>query len=143
MPDIHLDLWIAASAKKIYSHLSTPEGLSSWWPENARWLDDNKSEIEFDFGPGYIWTARVLNNIHNKNIVFKMTQSDEDWNGTLVGFELENEDSDVRVRFSHTGWPELNDHYRRSAFCWAMYLRVLKRHLEYGENVPYSQRGLV
>jgi hypothetical protein len=46
----------------------------------------------------------------------------------------------TQVRFAHTGWPEANEHYRISCYCWAMYLRVLKRHLEFGERVPYEKR---
>jgi hypothetical protein len=45
-----------------------------------------------------------------------------------------------RATFAHRGWPEANDHYRTSSFCWAMYLRLMKRHLETGEQVPYAIR---
>jgi hypothetical protein len=44
------------------------------------------------------------------------------------------------VNFYHTGWPQKNEHYKISSYCWAMYLRILKRHLEYGESVPYEKR---
>ena len=33
-----------------------------------------------------------------------------------------------------------NAHYRTSAFCWAMYLRLLKKYVETGEVVPYERR---
>jgi hypothetical protein len=42
--------------------------------------------------------------------------------------------------FRHTGWAEPNEHFRISNHCWAMYLRILRRYLEYGEIVPYEQR---
>jgi hypothetical protein len=44
------------------------------------------------------------------------------------------------VRFAHRGWPDESDHYRTSSFCWAMYLRLLSRALEFGEFVPYDDR---
>ena len=69
-----------------------------------------------------------------------MTKSDADWNGSRVRFELSPHKAGTWVRFSHTGWPGLNEHYRISNFCWAMYLRVLRRFLEHGETVPYDQR---
>jgi hypothetical protein len=37
-------------------------------------------------------------------------------------------------------WPSENQHWLLSCYCWAMYLRVMRRHLEYGDSVPYSQR---
>lgn len=39
------------------------------------------------------------------------------------------------MKFHHVGWPEANDHYRTSCYCWAMYLRLLKRYVELGETV--------
>ena len=45
-----------------------------------------------------------------------------------------------QVRLYHLGWAQLNDHYRTSRYCWPMYLRILRRSLEYGESVPYEQR---
>jgi hypothetical protein len=57
-----------------------------------------------------------------------------------VGFELEEAGGETQVRFHHLGWPAANDHYRISCYCWAMYLRILKRYLEYGELVPYEKR---
>jgi hypothetical protein len=29
---------------------------------------------------------------------------------------------------------------RISCHCWALYLRLLRRHLEFGESVPYDRR---
>ncbi len=46
----------------------------------------------------------------------------------------------TQVRFSHSGWADANDHYHTSCFCWAMYLRILKRYVEHGELVPYEKR---
>jgi hypothetical protein len=44
------------------------------------------------------------------------------------------------VLFSHIGWPTLSEHFAVSSFCWAMYLRIMRRALEYGEDVPYDAR---
>lgn len=70
----------------------------------------------------------------------EMTESDKDWHGTRVGFVLDAKDGVTQVRFAHTGSPEANDHYRGSCFCWALYLRLLKRYVEHGEVVPYDDR---
>jgi hypothetical protein len=34
----------------------------------------------------------------------------------------------------------MDDEFRRSSYCWAMYLRILRRYLEHGETVPYERR---
>ena len=33
-----------------------------------------------------------------------------------------------------------NEHWRISCYCWAMYLRLIRRYLEYGETIPYESR---
>ena len=57
-----------------------------------------------------------------------------------MGFHLDNHDRMTLVSFHHLNWPEASDHYRTSCFCWAMYLRLLKRYVEVGEVVPYEQQ---
>ena len=73
-------------------------------------------------------------------VAFLRVRSDADWEGTRVGFVLGECDGVTQLCFSHTGWPELNEHFRVSNCCWAAYLRLLRRHLEYGEFVPYEDR---
>ncbi len=46
----------------------------------------------------------------------------------------------TRVQFRHNGWPHVNEHFRVSSYCWALYLRLLRRHVELGETVPYEDR---
>jgi hypothetical protein len=70
----------------------------------------------------------------------QITQAHPDWIGTVVGCELTPENDGTRVRFYHKGWPESNEHWRVSCYCWAMYLRILRRNLEYGETVEYEKR---
>jgi hypothetical protein len=70
-----------------------------------------------------------------------MQQSDDDWKNTKVEFNLINKNNSItEVEFYHTGWPYSNEHYKISSYCWAMYLRILKRYLEFGETVPYEER---
>jgi hypothetical protein len=70
----------------------------------------------------------------------EMVRADRDWTGTRVTLRLEPRDGATWVRFSHTGWPAQNEHYRISCNCWAMYLRILRRSLERGESVTYEDR---
>jgi hypothetical protein len=70
----------------------------------------------------------------------QMSQADADWLGTRVRFRLADSNGKTRVCFAHIGWPQPNDHYRTSSFCWAMYLRILRRYREDGEIVPDESR---
>jgi hypothetical protein len=62
-----------------------------------------------------------------------------DWAKSCVGCRLTPEgEGKTRVLFYRNGWPEANEHWRVWCYCWAMYLRVLRRNVEHGESVPYE-----
>jgi uncharacterized protein YndB with AHSA1/START domain len=140
MADIYHDFPIEAPAHKVFWAISTPAGLDRWWTERSNGHPSEGAEYELWFGPQYDWQARVTKCLSPKAFELEITKAGADWLGTRVGFCLEQGDGVTSVRFYHTGWPLLNEHFRISCYCWAMYLRVLRRHLEYGEFVPYENR---
>ena len=140
MPDILHDFPIAAPPSVVFDGVTTPRGLDSWWTERSSGTPVVGLDYHLYFGPDYDWRARVTACEQDSLFVLEMTRADDDWTGTRVSFALEPKDGATWLRFAHTGWPEANEHYRISSFCWAMYLRVLKRHIEHGESVPYDQR---
>ncbi len=140
MPDILQDFPIQATPERVFDAVSTPAGLDAWWTKRSAGRPEPGTEYELDFGPGYVWRAVVTQSDPPRWFELRMTDSDADWSGTLVGFELSPTARGTFVRFSHRGWPDANEHFRVSSHCWAMYLRILRRHLEAGEVVPYEQR---
>jgi uncharacterized protein YndB with AHSA1/START domain len=140
MPDILHDFPIDVSPARVYDAVATPKGLDEWWTSKSAGKPQVGNEYQLGFGPKYDWRAKVTRAEPGKSFELEITRSDEDWNGTRVGFELEGSGTSTQVRFHHTGWPKNNDHYRISCYCWAMYLRVMKRNLEFGERVPYEDR---
>ncbi|HSR51053.1 MAG TPA: SRPBCC domain-containing protein [Acidobacteriota bacterium] len=141
MPDIYHDFLIQAPPSKVFQSISTPAGLDRWWTQDSQGSPEKGSEYKLDFGPEYRWRAEVSQCVADKRFELHLTDAHKDWQGTRVGFELEAQgDGATQVRFHHLGWPEANDHYRRSCYCWAMYLRLLKGWIESGEAVPYAER---
>lgn len=120
---------------------TTPEGLDKWWTKSSTADPRETGEYTLYFGPEYNWRGKVTSYAPPRNFELQMTDAHPDWMGTRVGCELSPEGSAAtRVRFHHTGWPEQNEHWRFSCYCWAMYLRILKRNLENGESVEYERR---
>jgi uncharacterized protein YndB with AHSA1/START domain len=141
MADIVHEFTINAPRKKVFEMVSTPKGLDLWWTKSSSGEAKKGAEFELNFGPGYIWRAKVTRCDPNSSFEIQMTEAQEDWLGTRVGFVLEAEKKGgTSVRFHHTGWPVANKHWRVSCFCWAMYLRIVRRYLEFGEEVAYEKR---
>jgi uncharacterized protein YndB with AHSA1/START domain len=140
MADILQDLPISAPVRDVFNAVATPRGLDEWWSLSSSGSPTLGAEYSLDFGPDYQWKARVVECVPDKVFELELTEAMPDWMHSRVRFELEDRGKDTWVRFSHRGWPEASEHYRISTHCWAMYLRVLRRHLEHGERVAYADR---
>jgi uncharacterized protein YndB with AHSA1/START domain len=140
MPDIFHSFQIAATAERIFETVSTPEGLDQWWTQTSKGKPALDQTFELNFGPAYQWKAVVTKINPDSEFEFTIKDSDPDWFNTKVGFALQPDAGITNVNFYHTGWPKANEHYRISSFCWAMYLRLLKRYIEFGEKTPYEKR---
>ena len=141
MPNIVQEFTVKAPPERVFQMMSTPEGLSQWWTKTSAGEPRQTAEYTLGFGPEYDWRGRVSRFVPNSEFELEMTKAHSDWIGTRVGCELRQEGKDAtRVRFYHTGWPIENEHWRISCYCWPMYLRIMRRHLEHGETVPYEKR---
>ncbi len=140
MADIFHDFPINAPSDKVFLAVSTPGGLESWWTKRTSGEPALGSEYQLWFGPEYDWRAIVSKYVPNVAFELTITKAMEDWMGTLVGFVLNEGEGRTQVRFYHSGWPEASDHFRGSTFCWALYLRLLKRFVEHDEVVEYEGR---
>ena len=141
MPDIIQEFTVNVPPGRVFEAMATPKGLAQWWTKTSAGEPKPGAEYTLDFGPGYEWKGRVTRCTPDSAFELEMTKAHEDWMGTRVGCEIQPEGKNAaRVRFYHTGWPEGNEHWRVSCYCWAMYLRIMRRFLEYGETVPYENR---
>lgn len=138
---IYHDLEIKGSPQKIFESITTPEHLINWWPLKCKGVPKENEAYNFHFTPEYDWYGKVVQLEKNKSFHISMTRSDDDWAPTTFGFDLIPIKDKVQVRFFHVGWPECNDHFRRSSYCWAMLLNGLKNYVEKGIIIPFEERS--
>src|SRR5262245_49992413 len=133
MVDILQDFPIKAPPDRVFKAISDPASIDEWWTVRSSGRPTVGATYDLDFGPAYRWRAVVTKSVPSSAFELQLIEADPDWVGSVVGFELSPSASGTTVRFYHRGWPEANEHYRISTHCWAMYLRILRRHLEHGE----------
>ncbi len=138
--DIFHTLPVRARPDRVFDAMTSDAGLARWWARAASGSPVVGAEYRLDFGPGYQWTALVRSVEAGRSLEWEMTDATDDWRGSRVGFELRPDGNRTWVNFHHTGWPGVTEHYRVSNCCWAAYLRILRRWLEHGEEVPYEDR---
>lgn len=139
--NIYHNLLIKASPKQVFDAVSQPEHLNNWWSLKSSGKPELNSEYNLNFTDKYNWFCRVSKVKVNASFHLKMTESDEDWMPTTFGFELEPKDNGTYLRFNHQNWPENNDHFKHSSFCWALLLNGLKNYLEKGIVIPFESRA--
>ncbi len=140
MADILQDLPVAVSASVLYKLVAYPAGLDRWWTLRCSGDPTVGAVYRLDFGPDYQWSAVCVAAEPPSRFGLRITDAFPDWVGTEVWFDLTPMGTGTRLRFAHVGWGDVGDHYRVSNHCWALYLRLLRRYAERGEEVPYARR---
>ena len=138
--DITHDFWIDEAPEKVFGVLLSSEGLDAWWTLESKAEPALGGVYRLYFGEGYDWRGEVTRLDPDSCIEWTLTRAVDDWQGTRVRFELQAAKTGTSIRFTHEGWAEASDHYRISTFCWAMYLRLLKRYIQHEEVVAYVDR---
>lgn len=138
---IYHDLVMNAPIDEIFRAITEPIHLVNWWPLTCVGIPNKNEVYNFFFTSEYDWYGKVVNIEKDRSFHIKMTRSDPDWDPTSFGFDLEQKEDNVQVKFWHVGWPECNAHFRRSSFCWALLLNGLKNYVEKGIIVPFEERA--
>jgi uncharacterized protein YndB with AHSA1/START domain len=140
MADIYHTFRINAPASEVFEAIGSADVVSAWWALTAAGTPGLGEIYDLNFGPGYLWQAEVTIYEPDKRFEWQMIDAQSEWMNTRVGFSLEADEKGTVASFYHTGWPDENDHFKTSSYCWAMYLRIMKRHIECDEFVPYDER---
>jgi uncharacterized protein YndB with AHSA1/START domain len=130
MHDIHHLFTINAPATGVFDAITTPKGLNSWWTVDAAGSPILGSNYRFFFSKDYDWRAKVIKVDPPHLIHWQMQLADDDWLPTKLIFELEEVNGMTTVRFQHQSWASVNDHFRRTSYCWAMYFQTMKAQVE-------------
>jgi hypothetical protein len=76
----------------------------------------------------------------NRSVVWHCVDSDPQWMGTDIRFDIEEKDGQASVVLRHTGWREVTEFYRWCNYNWAMFIYSLKSYCEEGIGLPYQRR---
>ncbi len=140
MADIEHIQYVRKPVAEVYNALSTEEGLGAIWTEKLVVKPEAGFINEFDFNDNYDTKFRNIELVPPVRILWECVQSDPEWIGTRVSFDLETRKDMTAVTLRHTGWREVTEFYRFCNYNWAQFLYSLKLYLETGKGQPYQQR---
>lgn len=79
---------------------------------------------------------KVLETEPGRRVLWEVIDGPEEWIGTRVRFNLEQEDDFTIVLFRHEGWREPVEFMYHCSTKWATFLMSLKAVLETGRGEP-------
>jgi len=158
MPNIHHELLIEAPAEKIYSVITTGEGLSAWWTPGSTAKPELNSVARFPFGPEYFKEMKITELKPSGLVKWTCIAGAGEWIGTHFSFELvegnkqslsnsrselqgqieeqRNFDKGTLLIFHHDDWKEYTPMFAECNYTWGQFLRSLKLLCETGKGRP-------
>jgi uncharacterized protein YndB with AHSA1/START domain len=135
MAEIRHNVVIKTTPEKIYSAITTQEGLSSWWAKQTTAKPETGFVNIFTFGTfRNEMKVTILN--PNKKVEWQCISSIDEWIDTTISFELEEKDGRTLLRFKHSGWREVTDTFAGCNYDWGRFMTSLKSFCETGTGTP-------
>lgn len=132
MSAINLMIRIDAPIDAVFGALTTNEAIAGWFTETvcAKWAIDEQATW---FGETVM---RILDLSKNQRVALRVLRGGG-WDKTEIAFSVEAlSKTRTMVRFDHTDWPEVDDHFRDCAMSWAYFLESLRLYVETGVGTP-------
>lgn len=141
MADIEITNYLNVSPRVVYQALTSKKGLSETWTQQCNVANEKGSISVFEFGDESPTKFRIEELISNKEIRWFCIESDPEWVGTTVIFELEEKNSNTSVTLKQKNWKEITEFYRWCNYNWGFFLYSLKRYCEEGKGIPFQKRN--
>ena len=138
MADIRHRVGIAAAPARVYAALATREGLAGWWTKRVEGDARPGGALRFYFGgpePGA--TMEVVALEPTAHVEWRCIGGPEEWVGTTLSFDLNNEGGETALVFTNAHWREPVEFMLHCSTKWAVFLLGLKAGLEGGACTPY------
>ncbi|WP_109694603.1 SRPBCC family protein [Chitinophaga deserti] len=132
--------YVKATADKVFDALTTKAGLAEIWTEKLVVKPEAGFINEFDFNDNYNTRFKVLAMSRPNRIRWECVDSDQEWIGTFLSFDIEQRQKHTAVVLKHSNWRELTEFYRYCNYNWAWFLYSLKLYCETGEGAPFQRR---
>jgi Activator of Hsp90 ATPase homolog 1-like protein len=133
--DILHKVGIKSSVEKVYTALTTRDGLARWWTTDTQGSDEVGGVWAFRFGAGGL-DMKVLELVPGERVLWQVVAGPDEWMETRVSFDLRQESEWAIVMFKHEDWKEPVEFMHHCSTKWAVFLLSLKSLVETGKGSP-------
>ena len=139
MPDIAMQIDVAADATTVYRALTTVDGIAGWWNTKNE-TSGNVGDLNRYWFPDapMSWDMRVVETIDGNLVGWHCEGGPPPWIGTDVRWTLEPApEAGTRIVFDHRGFGAVDEKFRVVTLGWAQMLLRLKEYADTGKPVPF------
>jgi uncharacterized protein YndB with AHSA1/START domain len=136
MLDILHRVAIKSPPDDVYAALTTRDGLAGWWATDTRGEGELGRVLEFRFVAGG-FDIKVLELDSAKRVLWQVVDGPEEWLGTTINWDLNQEGDYTVILFKHEGWKEPVEFMHHCSTKWAMFLMSVKSLVETGKGAPF------
>jgi len=162
MPNIRHELFIGVSAEKMYTAITSRDGLSAWWTPDTDAKHELYSVARFGFGPHYFKEMKIAELKPYERVVWDCIAGADEWVGTTISFTLQpggketilnshpeikdqvhqqrDGDNATVLIFDHYNWREYSSMFAECNYTWGRFLRSLKLFCETGRGLPWPNQ---
>lgn len=137
MPDILHRVGMKSSPDRVYSALTTCSELAAWWTNDTKGEGEVGGLLHFRFGDAGFFDMKILELERLTRVSWQVVDGPEEWIGTKLSFEINQEDDYTVILFKHEGWREPVEFMHHCSTKWALFLMSLKAFVETGKGAPY------
>lgn len=142
MYDITHLFHIAVPRPEVFARLQTAAAIANWWTEDTVGEGQVGGQLEFRFNGHLLCRVEVLEALTDTCISWKVLEGHPDWVGTEIKFELSDNEGKTRIRFSHRGFGQQDDHFAQCNFSWGRYMLSLRALCEEGKGDPWPMQAV-
>jgi uncharacterized protein YndB with AHSA1/START domain len=136
--DIRHRVGISVPPARVFAALTTREGLASWWTTELDGDPTQGGMLQFFFGgPDPSAVMEVVEFVPTERVVWECVKGPDEWVGTRITFDLESDEAETVLLFTHAGWREPVAFMHPCSTKWGYFLIGLKTGLEGGASTPY------
>jgi len=165
MPNVLHELLIGAPAEKIYSVITTEEGLSAWWTPGSTAKTEVGSVAHIPFGTEYFKEMKIIELKPSELVKWNCIAGVDEWIGTSLSFKLESVDNRTLLNshpeiggqlqqqrdfdkgtvliFHHDDWKAYTPMFAECSYTWGQFLRSLKLLCETGKGRPWPNQHYI
>ena len=131
MPDLRHIVPVRATPDKVYAAVATQAGMRSWWTADTAMDEKIGGNAEFGFENHQMVFRMTIETLDPGRCVVMHCHGDaEEWNGTMLRWDLRQGDGVTTLCFVHGGWREPTEFCSSCNAMWGNLMFRLKDSVE-------------